>query len=111
MGYLKHVVKYKGYNLAKSLSKYLCNCLTFWAGPFFMMQWLVVNWDLAMCKSFQTIKMLSEACNWSGEEGFVLARILDLLLADWSLNMDIETYQSVAGAMVTIYRHFLVRST
>ena len=28
-------------------------------------------------------------------------------LADWSLNMDEVTYQSMAEGMVTIYRHFL----
>ena len=32
--------------------------------------------------------LCSEACNWIGGQGRILARILYPSLADWSLNMD-----------------------
>ena len=48
-----------------------------------------------------TSPLCSETCNWSGGQGLILARILSSSLADWSLNMDEVTYQSVAEAVVT----------
>ena len=58
-----------------------------------------------------TNPLCSETCNWSGWQGLILARILSSSLADWSLNMDEVTYQSVAEAMVTITDISYVRST